>query len=69
VSARPAACSFWYIVAANCRSFEDIYYEVRFKNQGGSWVNEFGVNEQRERASARACATVGVQRPVRARPL
>lgn len=37
---------FWYIVVANCVGFKDLYYEVRFTNQGGSWRNEFGVNEQ-----------------------
>lgn len=37
---------FWYIVAANCMGFDDIAFEVKFKNQGGDWKNEFGVNEQ-----------------------
>lgn len=37
---------FWYLVIASCRGFEDIDYEVRFTNQGGTWQQEFGVNEQ-----------------------
>jgi len=37
---------FWYIVAANCVGFTEISYEIKFTNQGGSWKNQFGVNEQ-----------------------
>eukprot|EP01006_Ploeotia_vitrea_P037471 TRINITY_DN66132_c2_g1_i1.p2 TRINITY_DN66132_c2_g1~~TRINITY_DN66132_c2_g1_i1.p2 ORF type:complete len:375 (+),score=170.14 TRINITY_DN66132_c2_g1_i1:412-1536(+) len=37
---------FWYLVAANCNGFEQLFYEVSFINQGSAWDKEFGVNER-----------------------